>query len=103
MINRIIDFSLDNRFLVIVLWLVAVVVGFDSLRKLPIDAVPDVTNIQVQILANSPGLGPEEVEKFITFPVETAMSGCRESSRSAPSRAFSFAAPAMRRATGSGS
>ncbi|MBT8193491.1 MAG: CusA/CzcA family heavy metal efflux RND transporter, partial [Acidimicrobiia bacterium] len=75
MINRIIDFSIDNRFLVIVLWLVAVVVGFDSLRKLPIDAVPDVTNIQVQILANSPGLGPEEVEKFITFPVETAMSG----------------------------
>jgi cobalt-zinc-cadmium resistance protein CzcA len=75
MINRIIDFSLDNRFLVIVLWLVAVAVGFDSLRKLPIDAVPDVTNVQVQILANSPGLGPEEVEKFITFPVETAMSG----------------------------
>lgn len=75
MINRIIDFSLDNRFLVIVLWLVAIAIGFDSLRKLPIDAVPDVTNVQVQILANSPGLGPEEVENFITFPVETAMSG----------------------------
>ena len=75
MIRRIIDFSLDHRFLVIVLWLVAVGVGLDSLSKLPIDAVPDVTNVQVQVLSNSPGLGPEEVERFITFPVETAMSG----------------------------
>ncbi len=75
MINRIIDLSLDNRFLVIAVWLIAVAVGFNSLTKLPIDAVPDVTNVQVQILANSPGLGPEEVERFITFPVETAMSG----------------------------
>ena len=75
MIHRIIDFSLDNRFLVIVVWLAAVAVGLDSLRKLPIDAVPDVTNVQVQVLTNSPGLGPEEVERFITFPVETAMSG----------------------------
>jgi cobalt-zinc-cadmium resistance protein CzcA len=75
MIHRIIDFSLDNRFLVAALWLVLVAVGVASLAALPIDAVPDVTNVQVQILANSPGLGPEEVEKFITFPVETAMSG----------------------------
>ncbi len=75
MIRRIIDFSLDNRFLVIVLWLLVVAVGINSLLGLPIDAVPDVTNIQVQVLTNSPGLAPEEVEKFITFPVETAMSG----------------------------
>lgn len=75
MIKRIIDFSLDNRFLVIVLWLLAVAVGFRSLLDLPIDAVPDVTNIQVQVLTTSPGLAPEEVERFITFPVETSMSG----------------------------
>lgn len=73
--HRIIDFSLRNRFLVIVAWLLAVLIGLDSLRKLPIDAVPDVTNVQVQILANIPGLAPEEVERFVTFPVETAMSG----------------------------
>ncbi len=73
--NRIIDFSLNNSFLIVVLWLLVAVLGIDSLRKLPIDAVPDVTNIQVQILTNSPGLAPEEVERFITFPVETAMSG----------------------------
>jgi len=75
MIKRIIDFSLDNRFLVVTGWVLAVALGIDSLRKLPIDAVPDVTNVQVQILTNSPGLAPEEVERIITFPVETAMSG----------------------------
>ncbi len=73
--SKIIDFSLNNRFLVLVLWLMVVALGLDSLTKLPIDAVPDVTNVQVQILTNSPGLPPEEVERFITFPVETSMSG----------------------------
>jgi len=75
MIQRITDFSLDNRFLVLVLWLLVIGIGIASLGQLPIDAVPDVTNIQVQILTNSPGLAPEEVEKFITFPVEISMSG----------------------------
>ena len=75
MIHRIIDASLDHRFLVIVLWLVVVALGVAALVHLPIDAVPDVTNVQVQVLTNSPGLAPEEVESFISFPVETAMSG----------------------------
>lgn len=75
MVNRIIDFSLDNRLIVLIGWLLVVALGLDSLRKLPIDAVPDVTNVQVQILTNSAGLAPQEVESFITFPVETAMSG----------------------------
>ena len=75
MIQRIIDFSLNNRFLVIILWLLLVALGINALRTLPIDAVPDVTNVQVQVLTNSAGLAPEEVEQFITFPVETAMSG----------------------------
>lgn len=75
MVNRIIDFSLDNRLIVVIGWLLVVALGLDSLRKLPIDAVPDVTNVQVQVLTNSAGLAPQEVESFITFPVETAMSG----------------------------
>jgi cobalt-zinc-cadmium resistance protein CzcA len=75
MINRIVDFSLNNRFLVVTLWLLVIVLGIRALRQLPIDAVPDVTNVQVQVLTNSPGLAPQEVERFITFPVETAMSG----------------------------
>ncbi|MGH7859142.1 MAG: efflux RND transporter permease subunit, partial [Candidatus Binatia bacterium] len=75
MIQRLIDVSLDNRFLVLVLWLLVALGGAYALVDLPIDAVPDVTNVQVQVLTNSPGLAPEEVEKFVTFPVETAMSG----------------------------
>ena len=73
--SKIIDLSLDNRFLVIILWLLVVGVGLNSLTQLPVDAVPDVTNVQVQILTTSLGLPPEEVERFITFPVETSMSG----------------------------
>ena len=73
--SRIIVFSLNNRLLVVVLWVLIVALGIQSMLQLPIDAVPDVTNIQVQILTNSPGLPPEEVERFITFPVETSMSG----------------------------
>jgi len=75
MLNSILEFSLKNRFLIIVFALVVIGIGVRSMYKLPIDAVPDVTPNQVQILTNAPGLGPVEVEKFITFPVETAMSG----------------------------
>ena len=75
MIRGIIDASLNNRVLVIALWLLVAALGVRSMLGLPIDAVPDVTNVQVQVLTNSPGLAPEEVERFITFPVETAMSG----------------------------
>ena len=60
MINRIVDFSLNNRFLVVVLWLLAVALGVQSMKSLPVDAVPDVTNLQVQVLTNSPGLAPQE-------------------------------------------
>ena len=73
--HRLVEFSLKYRFLVIVLTLLLIGVGFYSLGRLPIDAVPDVTPNQVLIITRSPGLGPVEVERFITFPVETAMSG----------------------------
>ena len=75
MIKRIIDFSLDNRLLVLIGWLIVVALGWRAMQRLPIDAVPDVTNVQVQVLTNTPGLAPQEVESFITFPVEAAMSG----------------------------
>ncbi len=75
MLNRILEFSLGNRFLIIVFTLVIIAIGVRAMFQLPIDAVPDVTPNQVQILTNAPGLGPVEVERFITFPVETAMSG----------------------------
>ncbi len=75
MIRSIIDASLANRFPVLLAWLLFCYGGIRSLEVIPVDAVPDVTNVQVQILTNSPGLAPAEVERFITFPVETAMSG----------------------------
>lgn len=75
MVKRLIDYSLDHRLVVVIGWLLVVLLGLDSLHRLPIDAVPDVTNVQVQVLTNSPGLAPQEVESFVTFPVETAMSG----------------------------
>ena len=75
MLNRIFDFALRHRFLILVFAGLIIVSGVYSMTILPIDAVPDVTPNQVQILTNAPGLGPVEVEKFITFPVETAMSG----------------------------
>ncbi len=73
--HRIIDFSLNNRFLIITAVLLLIGLGVHAMLRLPIDAVPDVTPNQVQILTNAPGLGPVEVEQFITFPVETAISG----------------------------
>lgn len=73
--HRLIDFSLRNKFLVLILTAIMVGVGIYSMLRLPIDAVPDVTPNQVLVLTQAPGLGPVEVERFITFPVETAMSG----------------------------
>lgn len=75
MIERIVDFSLANRALVILVVLIVGAVGVHSMRQLPIDAVPDVTNVQVQVLTNAPALGPVEVEQLITFPTESVMSG----------------------------
>lgn len=73
--QRIIEIALKYRFLVIVFSLLAIGAGIYDLRRLPIDAVPDITPNQVLVLTRAPGLGPIEVERFITFPVETAMSG----------------------------
>jgi cobalt-zinc-cadmium resistance protein CzcA len=75
MIQRLIDLSLDNRFAVFLLTLVMVGLGIVSMVNLPVDAVPDLTNVQVLVLTQAPGLGPVEVEQFITFPVETSLSG----------------------------
>ena len=74
-LNRIIDFSLRNRLLVILGVMAAAVAGVVSLRHLDIDAFPDTTPVQVQINSVAPALGPEEVERQITFPIEQAISG----------------------------
>ena len=73
--HRLIDFSLRNKFLVLMFTAVVIAAGVYSMLRLPIDAVPDVTPNQVMVLTQAPGFGPLEVERSITFPVETAMSG----------------------------
>ena len=75
MLERIVNWSLGNRPLVLILALLAVVGGGYALTGLPIDAVPDITNVQVQILTKAPALGPVEMEQFVTYPVEAAMNG----------------------------
>lgn len=75
MVQHVIEWSLENRFVVLLLSAVLLGVGLLSAATLPLDAVPDLTNVQVQVLTTSPSLGPVEVEQFITFPVENAMSG----------------------------
>jgi cobalt-zinc-cadmium resistance protein CzcA len=75
MINAIIRFAVAQRLLIMLLVAIMIGAGLYSLSNLPIDAVPDVTNVQVQILTSASALAPLEIERQITFPIETAMSG----------------------------
>src|SRR5689334_2058495 len=75
MYARWIDLVLSNRFVVVLNALFLTAVGVWAMTQLPVDAVPDVTNVQVQVMTTAPALGPEEMERFVTFPVETSMSG----------------------------
>jgi len=73
--HRLLDLSLRYRFFTLVAIGLVVVAGLWSLTELTIDAMPDLTPVQVQILTRSPALGPVEVEQFVTFPIETVLSG----------------------------
>jgi cobalt-zinc-cadmium resistance protein CzcA len=75
MINALIRFSISNKLIVLLLVAIMAAAGAYSLISLPIDAVPDVTNVQVQVLTGAPSLAPLEIERQITFPVEVALSG----------------------------
>ncbi|MCB1196869.1 MAG: efflux RND transporter permease subunit [Deltaproteobacteria bacterium] len=75
MINQIIKFSVQNRFLIFLITGALAVFGVKSFQTLSIDAVPDITNTQVQINTPVGGLIPEEIERMITFPIEYAMNG----------------------------
>ena len=73
--EHILAFSVRRRWLVLLMTLAAAISGAWSLTRLPIDAVPDMTNVQVQINAVAPALSPIEIEKQVTFPIETALAG----------------------------
>ncbi|MBW1882736.1 MAG: efflux RND transporter permease subunit [Deltaproteobacteria bacterium] len=73
--KNIIEFALSSRLLVLVLGSVVAIAGFRSYLGLPVDAFPDVSPNLVQIFTETEGLSPEDVEKYVTYPVETAMNG----------------------------
>jgi len=75
MIDAILAFSIRQRWLIMIAVLGIAAFGAWNFTRLPIDAVPDITNVQVQINAKATGYSPLEVEQRITFPIETAMGG----------------------------
>ncbi len=75
MLQKLIEFCLANRFLVLVATGLMAVGGVASALRLPIDAVPDMTNTQVAVITNAGSLSPVEVEQYITYPIEASMSG----------------------------
>jgi cobalt-zinc-cadmium resistance protein CzcA len=75
MLSKLIEFSLQNRFFVLTATLLMAAGGLYSAIHLPIDAVPDMTNVQVQVMTDAGSLSPIEVERYVTNPVEWAMSG----------------------------
>ncbi|MBW8715350.1 MAG: CusA/CzcA family heavy metal efflux RND transporter [Variovorax paradoxus] len=75
MFERVIRFSIEQRWLVLLAVLGMAALGVFSYQKLPIDAVPDITNVQVQINTAAPGYSPLEAEQRVTYPIETVMAG----------------------------
>ena len=75
MLSRLVVLSLANRPAVLLAAVLVVVGGGYAATRLPIDAVPDITNVQVQVLTKAPALGPVEMEQFVTYPIEAAMNG----------------------------
>jgi cobalt-zinc-cadmium resistance protein CzcA len=75
MISKIVKFSIENRWIVIVATIVLALGGWESFKHLPIDAVPDITNVQVQVNTQVEGRGPQEIERTVTYPLETALNG----------------------------
>lgn len=74
MINKIIAFSINNKLIIALFTVALIVVGIWSVTKVPLDAVPDITNNQVQVITQAPNLGTEDIEQFVTYPIEVAMA-----------------------------
>jgi len=75
MLEKLIHFSIRHRWLILIVTVGMCALGVFNYRQLPIDAVPDITNVQVQINTEAPGFSPLEAEQRVTYPVETAMAG----------------------------
>lgn len=75
MLSKLLEFSVRQRVFVLLATVVLIGIGVYSALRLPIDAVPDITNVQVQVNTSVPALAPEEIEKLVTFPIENEMAG----------------------------
>jgi cobalt-zinc-cadmium resistance protein CzcA len=75
LLEYLVDWSLENRLIVLMMTFIFVLFGINSAIQLKMDAVPDVTTVQVQIITSAPSLSPLEIEQYITFPVERTMAG----------------------------
>lgn len=91
MLESIVKFATHNRYIIIALVTMTIILGINLGQHLPVDAVPDITNTQVQINTLAPGFSPFEVENQVTFPIETALSGIPglETTRSLSRNGFS--------------
>ena len=92
MLNRIIKFSLNNKLLVLLAVVLVTVGGIYSAKKIEVDVFPDLTMPTVVILTDASNMAPEEVERLVTFPIETAVNGATNVRRvrSSSSQGFSF-------------
>ena len=75
MLEKLVRLSVERRGIVLIVATLLAALSFGAIKRLSIDAVPDVTNVQVSVLTSAPGLSPSEVEQYITYPIETALNG----------------------------
>ena len=75
MISKIIDLTLQKRAVIVLMLLAVIIIGVYQYQKLPTDAFPDISPVMVPIFAEAHGMAPEEVERMITFPIESSMNG----------------------------
>ena len=75
MIEKLMNLAMSNRLMVLILIAAIICMGTIAFKTIPIDAFPDVTNVQVEVVSNAPGLSPLEIEKFVTYPIEMSMRG----------------------------
>ena len=84
------DFFLNNRWIVLIALLALIVGGVYTMFHLNLEAYPDLTNIQVLVTTEAPGMSPVEVEQLVTFPVESTLIGMPKRRSSAPYRSLAY-------------
>ena len=92
MLDKIIKYSLNNKFLILVCFIGLLIFGTWTAANMEVDVFPDLTAPTVVVMTDAHGLAPEEVEKLVTYPIETSVNGARDVRRvrSASSQGFSF-------------